>query len=156
MKPIRTILVPLDFSIHSDEALDWGIDLAERFGAKLHLLHSYLIQLGGFSPYDPVLPEDLADKVRESASLKLDDRRARAQQHGVEVETHLTPQFPPEAIADVSKEIGADLIVMGTRGLTGFRHVLLGSVAERTVRVAPCPVLTVKAKDEHDEPAQKA
>jgi nucleotide-binding universal stress UspA family protein len=146
MKPIRTILVPMDFSDDSDEALAWGIDLAQRFGAKLHLLHSYLIELGGFSPYDATFPQDLADRVREMATVKLEDRRTRARQAGIEATTHLVPQFPPEAIADAATRIGADLIVMGTRGLTGFKHVLLGSVAERTVRVAPCPVLTVKAK----------
>ena len=56
----------------------------------------------------------------------------------------MTPTFPAEAIGRQAEEIGADLIVMGTRGLTGLKHVLLGSVAERTLRVAPCAVLTVK------------
>jgi len=54
-------------------------------------------------------------------------------------------EAPSEAIVMTAKEIGADLIVMGTRGLSGFKHVLLGSVAERTVRLAPCPVMTVHA-----------
>jgi nucleotide-binding universal stress UspA family protein len=67
-------------------------------------------------------------------------------QQGVQTEEHLSPLFPPEGIAESAAEVGADLIVMGTRGLTGFKHVLLGSVAERTVRTAPCPVLTVKAE----------
>jgi nucleotide-binding universal stress UspA family protein len=56
-------------------------------------------------------------------------------------------ELPSEAIITVAKEIGADLIVMGTRGLSGFKHVMVGSVAERTVRLAPCPVMTVHAPE---------
>jgi nucleotide-binding universal stress UspA family protein len=52
-----------------------------------------------------------------------------------------------EAVSDLARELGADLIVMGTRGATGLKHILLGSVAERTLRTAPCPVLTVKESD---------
>ena len=62
------------------------------------------------------------------------------------VEQTLTPMLPSEAISSAAQELGADLIVMGTRGLTGLKHVMLGSVAERTIRIAPCPVLTVKAE----------
>ena len=60
---------------------------------------------------------------------------------------HLSPASPTLAIEALVDEVGADLIVMGTRGLSGLKHVMLGSVAERTVRTAKCPVLTVKAKE---------
>jgi len=60
------------------------------------------------------------------------------------MEATITPMFACEAIVKHAEDIGADMIVMGTRGLTGLKHVLLGSVAERTIRTAPCPVLTVK------------
>ena len=60
----------------------------------------------------------------------------------------LSSMFPSEVIAKTVEEIGADLIVMGTRGLAGIKHVMLGSVAERTIRIAPCPVLTVKSHAE--------
>jgi nucleotide-binding universal stress UspA family protein len=59
----------------------------------------------------------------------------------------VSSEFPPQAIIEMAEDIGADLIVMGTRGLTGIKHVMLGSVVERTVRSAPCPVLTVKTEE---------
>ena len=71
--------------------------------------------------------------------------RARRKARRLPVETTTSAETPAEAIARCAEKVGADLIVMGTRGLTGLKHVLLGSVAERTLRTAPCPVLTVKA-----------
>ena len=79
-----------------------------------------------------------------------DEWAARAGRRGLEAHTILSPLFPSEAIERASEEIGAGLIVIGTRGLTGLKHVLLGSVAERTVRTARCPVLTVKAEEDED------
>ena len=145
MTQIRTILIPIDFSADSAKALEEGIGFAKAFGAKLHLLHCYQINVGGVSPYGLVLSEDLDREVRETAERGLDEWRGRVAAGGVEIETAVTPHFPSEAISKTAGEIGADLIVMGTRGLTGLKHVLLGSVAERTIRIAPCPVLTVKS-----------
>ena len=67
---------------------------------------------------------------------------------GLEVTTEVSPELPAEAIVAAALERDADLIVMGTRGHTGLKHALLGSVAERTIRTAPCSVLTVKGGDE--------
>lgn len=145
MTEVRTILIPIDFSADSAKALDEGIGLAKVFGAKVHLLHCYQINAGGVSPYGLVFSEDLDREVREAAERGLDQWRGRVAAEGVEIETAVTSLFPSEAISKTAREIGADLIVMGTRGLTGLQHVLLGSVAERTVRIAPCPVLTVKS-----------
>ena len=148
MSSIRTILVPVDFSPHSAAALDFAVDLAKEIGAKLHLLHCYQINPGGISPYGIVLPEGLDREVREGAIRKLAEWREKAAAEGVTADDSVTADFPSEAIAAVAKDIGADLIVMGTRGLTGLKHVLLGSVAERTLRMASCPVVTVKGKGE--------
>ncbi len=144
MSSIRTILVPVDFSEHSREALDYASGLARELGARLHLLHCYQINVGAVSPYGIVLPESLDRDVREAALAKLKEWSEKPAAEGLEVETSVTPLFPSEAVSSVAEEIGADLVVMGTRGLTGLKHVLLGSVAERTIRTAPCPVLTVK------------
>jgi nucleotide-binding universal stress UspA family protein len=144
MTRIRTILVPVDFSAHSAEALEYAIDLAKVFGAAIHLLHCYQINVGGVSPYGLVIPEDFDREVRAAAEQKLSEWGEKARAQGITVEERISPMFPAATLADTAKEISADLIVMGTRGLTGLRHVLLGSVAERTLRVAPCPVLTVK------------
>ena len=95
-----------------------------------------------------VLSDDFSREFREAAESKLNEWTEKAAASGVEVESILTSRFPSEAIAATAKEGGADLIVMGTRGLTGLAHIVLGSVAERTIRIAPCPVLTVK--DEKD------
>jgi nucleotide-binding universal stress UspA family protein len=78
------------------------------------------------------------------AAGHLDQWADKVRAEGAPVEATVTPVFACEAIVKVAREINADLIVMGTRGLTGLKHVLLGSVAKRTIRVAPCPVLTVR------------
>ena len=146
MLQIRNIPVPVDFSDHAARALDTAVSLAKTLGARLYLLHCYQIQVGGLSPYGLVLPESLDRDVRDAAARKLREWRDKTAAEGVDVDDAVTPIFPSKAIAARAEQIGADLIVMGTRGLTGLKHVMLGSVAERTLRIAPCPVLTVKAE----------
>ena len=148
MTQIRTILVPVDFSTHSAEALAYAIELAKVFGAGIHLLHCYQINVGGVSPYGLVIPEDFDREVRAAAGQKLGEWAEKVRAEGIAVEEQISPMFPAATLPATAAEISADLIVMGTRGLTGLRHVLLGSVAERTLRVAPCPVLTVKVPGE--------
>ena len=144
---IRTILIPVDFSSHSLKALEQAVELAKSFGASIHLLHCYPVNAAGISPYGLVLPGDFNREFRDTAARKLSEWREKATAEGVAVEETLTPMFPSEAISTTAQECAADLIVMGTRGLTGLKHVMLGSVAERTIRTAPCPVLTVKVDD---------
>ena len=91
------------------------------------------------------LPLDLMTSVRESAARQLAEWGEGVVRAGLKSETHLSPATPSLAIVATVEEVGADLVVMGTRGLSGLKHVMLGSVAERTVRTAPCAVLTVKA-----------
>ena len=145
MTVAEKILVPVDFSDHSARALAYSVDLAKAFGSSVHLLHCYQINLGGVSPYGIVIPENLDRDVREAASRQLDEWAERVRSAGIEVEVTVSPIFPSEAIANVAERIQADLIVMGTRGLSGVKHILLGSVAERMIRIAPCPVVTLKA-----------
>jgi universal stress protein A len=147
MSRFRKILVPIDFSDHSSAALDLAIDLAKTHGATLHLLHCYPIDPGAISPYGIVLPEGFDRDVREAAGRELARWADRAGAANVAVEQHLSSMFPAEVIARTADELGADLIVMGTRGLSGLKHVLLGSIAERVLRIAHCPVLTVKATE---------
>ena len=144
---VRKILVPIDFSDHSAAALEYATGLAKALGAGIHLVHSYKINVSGISPYGVVLPETLDQDIRTAAEQHLTEWAEKARTDGLEVEMSTTPVFPSEAIANTAESIGADLIVMGTRGLTGLKHVLLGSVAERTLRIAPCPVLTLRATD---------
>jgi nucleotide-binding universal stress UspA family protein len=133
------ILVPTDFSEHAEWAIAHAVGLARAFDSRLELIHSY--QAPG--PYDVVLPDDLTAAVRSAAENKLRARLERLREEGVDAGMHLVDDSPPHAIATLATELKADCVVMGTRGLTGLKHVLLGSNAERTMRLAPCPVLTV-------------
>ena len=145
MSRFKKILVPVDFSEHSAAAVEAAIDLARAFGSKLHLLHCYQIQPGGLSPYGVAIPSSYFTKIRDAASQQLSDWQEKHVPADVPVDASMASDVPSELIVKTAKEIGADLVVMGTRGLSGLKHVLLGSVAERTVRLAPCPVMTVHA-----------
>lgn len=136
---LQEILVAHDFSPHARRALEYGIGLAEATGARVHVLHAYRVQP------ELVIPGDLWDRIEAAAARGLEEAAGVAGARGIDVETHLCSTHPVRAIRETAEKIGADLIVMGTRGLSGWRHVLIGSIAEAVVRVAPCPVLTVKA-----------
>jgi nucleotide-binding universal stress UspA family protein len=144
----ETFLVPIDFSTHSDKALDTAIALAKTFGARIHLLHAYHLPIQVATPDQIIIPRDFWTTVRDSAARKLEKTLQKVTAAGIAGETHLAEMPPAQAITQTAEKIDADLIVMGTRGLTGLKHVLLGSVAERTIRTAPCPVMTVKDESE--------
>jgi nucleotide-binding universal stress UspA family protein len=141
---LRNIIVAIDFSPHSRKALEYAIDLAKKFGAKIHLVHAYHLPIQIAMPDQIVIPGNLWADVRDAAARKLDKSAQLVTAAGLGVETHLSEAQPSVGIVEAATKLGADLIVMGTRGLSGVKHVLLGSVAERTVRMAHCPVLTVK------------
>ena len=144
MTRFETVLVPVDFSDHSREALDTAIQIAHLFGSTVHLLHCYHVQTAGISPYGIVLPSGYYEDIRDAAAKRLSDWSELLSKEGIETESILSADSPSTAINLAATEIQADLIVMGTRGLSGLKHAMLGSVAERVVRLAPCPVLTVK------------
>lgn len=144
MLSIEKILVPVDFSANSRGALDLAVDLAKTFDAELHLLHCYQVTPATMAPYGIAIPETFEQDLRTASLRRLSEERARIDGSGLTVEEHVSAHFPSEAIPEMAESLGADLIVMGTRGLSGLKHVLLGSVAERTLRRAKCPVLTVK------------
>jgi nucleotide-binding universal stress UspA family protein len=126
----RHILVPTDFSETSDAALDYGLELAARFNAQLHLLHVI--------DAPAVLPAGLFDDVK----AKLARRAARGQRCAVT--TEVITGTSARTIVCYARARSMDLIVMGTHGRSGMAHLLMGSVAEKVVRDAPCPVLTVR------------
>ena len=147
MTQFAKILVPVDFSDHSTAAQETAVEIAKTFSAKIWLLHCYQLHPGGVSPYGIAAPASYHDDVREAGMQRLRERQEKIEAAGVPAEASVSSGFPPQAIIEMADDIGADLIVMGTRGLTGFKHLMLGSVAERTVRSPPCPVLTVKAEE---------
>ena len=144
MTRFETVLVPVDFSDHAKEALDTAIQVAHLFGSTIHLLHCYHIQTAGISPYGIVLPEGYYAEIRDAAEKQLNDWHEMLSDEEIQSKSILSADSPSLAINLAAEEIEADLIVMGTRGLSGLKHAVLGSVAERVVRLAPCPVLTVK------------
>jgi universal stress protein A len=143
MKPIHKILVPTDFSEHSAYALSYAVDLAKRYDASVTLAHVYPVvnyaAAEGFALYTP---EQLAELLTNlSEQLKAEEEQARA----LGLTRMDSSLLQGEAYKEVlSLAAGYDLIVMGTHGRTGFKHALMGSVAEKLVRTAPCPVLTVR------------
>ena len=116
MSRIRVILVPMDFSPHSDAALVQAIELAKLLGAKIHLLHSYAVPVRGVVPYDFAVPDGVWDGVRKAAESKLEEVRQKVVSEDVEVTSEVSATLPSEAILAAVTEVGADLIVMGTRG----------------------------------------
>lgn len=147
---IHTILVPSDFSEYSDKAFGWALEMAEKWGAKVELLHvvptpnypPMMIADGGFNPadYESSLREDAEQQAKEIVS--------QVDRPGISIETKVLVGSPFHDICKTAEQDKSDLIVMGSHGRTGVSHVLLGSVAERVVRHAPCPVLVVGKKAE--------
>ncbi len=143
--PWTAILVPMDFSEDSDAALGAALELAKSLGAKLHLIHAFEFPTYIGTPWGYSFPPGAFSEARARAAELLAEREEKVSAEGVECATETREGPPSEVIVEAAESIPADLIVMGTRGLTGVKHVLLGSVAERTLRYAPCPVMTVKA-----------
>jgi nucleotide-binding universal stress UspA family protein len=143
MSLVHKILVPSDFSEGSDRALDYAIEIARDMSASLLLAHVYASPVV-LTPEGVVTP--LVDEVAVRADLDAGLTRlaARAREHSVgKVEVVQATGVPWREVVRAAKDHGCDLIVMGTHGRGGFSHLFLGSVAEKVVRKAHCPVLTV-------------
>lgn len=144
----KTILAATDFSETAETAASLARDLAARFEARLHMLHVVVLL------EDPHLEE--SHRLQLEALVATADKARRevlehelGEEPGVEVVPHLVRGIAPgETIVEVADNAGADLIVMGTHGRRGLSHLLLGSVAERVVRTASAPVLTVRSDAE--------
>ena len=143
---VRKILVPVDFSNESRRALEEAIEIAKAFGAEIRLLHCCVLDVPAVSQtYGIATPANYVFELHEAASKRLMEWRSKVRAEGLNAEQTVSAQSPFVEIPALADEIRADLIVMGTRGLSGLKHVLLGSVAERTIRSAKCPVLVVKS-----------
>ncbi len=148
MTAIDSILVATDFSENAPQAVDTAIEVAKTFWAKIQLVHAFQTPVPIVSPYEVVVPDGFLEQARDAAGSNLRSVLEKITAAGVEVTSHLTEVPAAPAIARLAEELHIDLIVMGTRGNTGLKHIVLGSVAERTIRLAPCSVLTVKQKDD--------
>lgn len=124
---IQTILVPIDFSEESYRALDFAVPLAQRFGATVHVVHVYE------GTPDPEVARRLVERVEQRCGV-----------HPGDPECHLRSGKPFQELNSAAKELKADLIVIASHGHRGFKHLMLGSVAEKIVRHSECPVLVVR------------
>ena len=146
MPQLHSILCPTDFSEFSEHAIRYACELAETFHAELHLLNvlqDYGAVAPGsgemFMPFTDWLPE-----LRKQSQEQL--AKQPPPEWAAKVPVHRTTRVgaPIDEIVKYAKEHSIDLIVQGTHGRRGLKHMLLGSVAENVVRYAPCPVLTVR------------
>jgi nucleotide-binding universal stress UspA family protein len=147
MIAMKNILVATDFGEAADTALAYGRELAGRFDATLHVLHvaeNVYITAFGAETYASFAP-DLQRDIEEAAHRRLDEAIIDSDGSGPKtVASVMTSSSPAFAIIDYAREHGIDLIVMGTHGRGTLGHFLMGSVAERVVRLAGCPVLTIR------------
>jgi nucleotide-binding universal stress UspA family protein len=142
MSDIERILVATDFSDSAARALDMAVGLAQRQGATLHLLHVYPLLM--YALGQDLVPDDpqFEARLRERLQQRLDETLAGLPKD-IRAEGSLVQGNPAREIPIQAEKLGAHLIVMGTHGRTGFQHMMLGSVAERALRHASVPVLTV-------------
>ncbi len=140
----RKLLVATDFSDCARIAEDAAIAWAKRSGGELHWIHALEVPLPVFEPYAVAVPEATIGAARDMAVQKLGEAAKRAEAAGVSGTTHLGEVPAAYSVADRAKELSADLVVIGTHGHAGLRRAVLGSVAEKVVKLAPCSVLTVK------------
>lgn len=146
MIALKSILVATDFGEASAAALAYGRELARTFGATLHVLHvadDVYVRLGG-DAYMAVLPE-LQKDLEDDAHRHLDELLVDNDPVPLPVKKAvLTSSATASSIVQYARDLGIDLIVVGTHGRGAVAHLFMGSVAERVVRSAPCPVLTVR------------
>lgn len=140
------ILVPMDFSEPSDAALEYARTVATRFGGSLHLLHvaeDPYRALFSAEVYVPAM-EGLREEILTDALGRLTNRLRSSDLRELGATADAIIGMPARSIVEYAGAHGIDLIVMGTHGRGGMSHLLMGSVAERVVRTAGCPVLTVR------------
>jgi nucleotide-binding universal stress UspA family protein len=156
---IQRILIPIDFSPSSLEALEFAVDFAKPFRAEL-------LALAVIEPVYYVVPDygaahsaaltDLLAEQRRRARVELARLAQRYVKRRIGLRTLLQTGSPHQVIADTAKKAKADLILMATRGRTGLSRLFTGSVAERVVRTAHCPVLTLHAAEASARTARRA
>ena len=142
-----TVVVPMDFSPAATRALEVAGELCEQgVCGRILLVHgNYIpVELADFAASGGA---ELTTRISNRAAELLSEQLTGLSDRGISAEYFALQGAPSDVILETVREHGADLVVMGTHGHSGLAHVLLGSVAERVVRTAPCPVLTVKPPD---------
>jgi nucleotide-binding universal stress UspA family protein len=147
LRMFDSMVVGTDGSETAREAVRQASDLAKRLGATIHLVSAYEpVPEGRLREERQEIPDDLQWMVnpREDVSATLEQAGEAIRENGVEVETHAREGDPADAILDVAEEQGADLIVVGNKGMTGAKRFLLGSVPNKVSHHAPCSVMIIR------------
>ncbi|WP_207533002.1 universal stress protein [Desertivirga arenae] len=152
LSEVHKILIAVEDSLYSTRAVEYGFDLAQKLGAEVGLVH--VDELPVATPYvadplvteQPVMMPELI-KVQEETSKKLLDRIANEKMGKAPIYTFPRIGNTRDEILSAAEEWNADMIILGTHGRTGFDHFISGSVAEKVVRKAKCPVLVIPNKD---------
>jgi nucleotide-binding universal stress UspA family protein len=159
------ILVPLDGSGNSVRALDIAVQIAKKFGGRIALIYVYSVTVRpivipepttltppGVPVITPAEVSKVAEAARETSMRILSDGEEEVKTEGIHVETMLKEGHVAQEIIKVARENQFDLIVMGPRGMSKIKEILLGSVSDTVLRNAPCPVLVVKQSDDITAP----
>lgn len=147
MSEIKNILFPIDFSEGSEKAFSYALSLAKKYGARIDVIHviHQIADMTGF--YVPHISFDVIEKEMEEAAGDNLQRFCDNNLKGIKHETHIKMGTPFVEIISAAKNLGSNIIVMGTHGRSGIDHILFGSTAEKVVRKSPIPVLTVRQSE---------
>jgi nucleotide-binding universal stress UspA family protein len=147
MVPFQKILAPTDFSEPANNGLEVAKMLAKRDGAECILIHVVapvrMIPPSGPPAHSGLEMSTVMQELEEGAGSTLEETTAKLKEEGVQARSLVVRGIPAEEIASAAESEGADVIVIATHGWTGWRRFVFGSVAEKVVRLAPCPVLTI-------------
>ncbi len=139
----KTILCPVDFSPGSEHAIKQAEEIARALGAKLELVHAYQLPVLALPDSSVTVSPTFVADLTTRAQVELDKHKDALVERGIDASARVLEGPPAETIVETAKQAHAYMIVMGTHGRSGFRRFLLGSTAERVVRLATVPVLTV-------------
>jgi universal stress protein A len=140
----QRFLVPVDFSENANRAVEYAIALASKLGARMTLLHMIQLLPFGSGDMSVTVPYTYIQDLEADITSRMQAYLERVTAAGLEGEIAVVHGVPFQEILETAKAQQIDLIIMGTQGRTGLQHVLMGSVAEKVVRLAPCPVLVVR------------
>ena len=141
---LKRILVPVDFSGPSSQAVRYAARFAQHFGSEITLLHIVQTSVAPFPEVAPYLDDVEADF--ENAERALQTLAAQQTLKSSAIQTVMRTGLAAHEIVEAARDLDSDLIVIATHGYTGWKHLCIGSTAERVVRTAPCPVFVVREK----------
>ena len=140
----KHILVPTDFSEYANYALDYAIELAQALQARLTVLYVFHLSSLALGEAPPTVLDDTLTAMETKAQQQTQMALTRVQNSGLQGDSVIVEGIPSQMIIETAERRDVDLIVIGTHGRTGLTHILMGSVAEKVVRLAPCPVLVTR------------